>query len=73
MKTHVVNPKVIWHIIFVMNTQEFILRPKVLYTQQNNRTLHVLKDPEVEQKQNFGLYSKEMKCSLKSNQWRKKS
>lgn len=35
---------------FVMNTQEFILIPKSFYTQQNNSTLQVLKDPEVEQK-----------------------
>ena len=33
-----------------MNTQEFILIPKSFYTQQNNSTLQVLKDPEVEQK-----------------------
>ena len=33
-----------------MNTQEFIVIPKCFYTQQNNSTLQVLKDPEVEQK-----------------------
>ena len=33
-----------------MNTQEFILIPKSFYTQQNNSTLQVLKDPKVEQK-----------------------
>ena len=33
-----------------MNTQEFILIPKSFYTQKNNSTLQVLKDPEVEQK-----------------------
>ena len=35
---------------FVMNTQELILIPKTFYTQKNNSTLQVLKDPEVEQK-----------------------
>ena len=33
-----------------MNSQEFILFPKSFYTQINNSTLQVLKDPEVEQK-----------------------
>ena len=33
-----------------MNTQEFILIPISFYSQQNNSTLQVLKDPQVEQK-----------------------
>ena len=32
-----------------MSKQEFILLPKSFYTQQNNSTLQVLKDLEVEQ------------------------
>ena len=51
MDTHEVILKVMTiDLCYEYPSQEFIVIPKCFYTQQNNSTLQVLKDPEVEQK-----------------------